>query len=367
MKPLILVFTCLASSVSAQWPPQPQPGAPLNFQQSMAQAKDELKHFLARDKPVTDSISNIQEYYVGIKERNMRNLRPRRQLRRPCKVLPDPQPALVNTRLVAPTQRFHPLRRNEEYFGEFAPPVTLSGQALADTEHFGDRRAVYANNANAGVGRPVYDNYGPRPVYDNFNPRPVYDNYGQRPVYDNYNPRPNYPVVANPGPNPVAYQNAYQNQAQNPFQVQNNLIPPQQHIVQVPMFMTQKETVYLNPTPPVENNYGDPYHHEAGGFLNVQPTPTSKQNGFMAGLGNWMMPTATPTMTNVNTAALMASLSAMQSSMSAQSASLSSASAMAYFSSIAASLSAREASLSAQMTATAHNYYDNGYYGQRRR
>ena len=55
---------------------------------------------------------------MDIDEKNMKNLQPKKQLRRPCKVLPDPQPGLVNPKLVAPVHRYKPLYTNEKFYGK---------------------------------------------------------------------------------------------------------------------------------------------------------------------------------------------------------------------------------------------------------
>ena len=335
----------LATAQQYQYPPPPpplpqqRPHQPLNFQQSVAQAKDELKHFFARDKPVHDSINNIQEYYEGIKERDMRDLKPRRRLARPCKVLPDPNPVLVNTRLTEPTQLYHPLRKSEEFFGKFAPPVSLGKEALLDSPSV----AAQVNVDQRNYGNPVYVNGA-------FTNQP--SNADRR----NYaNPLTNQPNYNQAYINPIA-NNPSQNQLIPAQQQQFVPQPPPQQIVQVPMFMTQRETVYLTPTP-VSPDF-DPYDPTS---TPTQAPAQNNGNGFLANFGKWIVPTAAPAAaSSVDPAALLSSLSAMQSSMSAQSASISSASAMAYYASIAASLSAREALLSAQMAATpAYGYRDN--------
>ena len=102
------------------------PVSGLGLNDSIQQAKQQLKYFFARDKPVKASLANLEDYYVDIDEKNMKNLQPKKQLRRPCKVLPDPQPGLVNPKLVAPVHRYKPLYTNEKFYGKFAPPMKLN-------------------------------------------------------------------------------------------------------------------------------------------------------------------------------------------------------------------------------------------------
>lgn len=366
----------MASVASTQWSPPryaddyyyDRPGvsdAPLSFRDSIAQAKDELKHFFARDRPVTDSIANIQDYYEGVKGRNTRDLRPRRQLRRPCKVLPDPEPGLVNPLLVEPTHVYHPLMPNEEFYGKFAPPVKIDKQGPVDQGYPGRPGLAPPSRYTA----PLAANYRRNKYNEPLPPPPAYANgndLNHPLVHSNFN-RPLPMAVANyaakPNTPPAVNNN---NLPANSIQA----IPPQKEIVQVPLFMTQKETVFLAPPTPLPTTFFgngnedelDPYHQQ------LPPTPTAtEKTGFFANFGNWIAPTNPPQPTaTVDSAALLSSISALKASMSAQSAAASSASVMAYFSSVAASLSAREAALSAQVTPTARPNGDGGaFYNDR--
>ncbi len=275
MKPLIIITVMMALMVSAQWPPQPQSQPQpmpkpqrLNFQQTVTQAKDELKHFLARDRPVTDSIHNMEEYYSGIKEEEMLELKPRIQLRRPCKVLPDPEPALVNTRLTEPTQVFHPLRKNEEFYGQFAPPLTSAIAGGADE-----------NRANYGIGQPAYAQY--------------------------------------PG--------------QNAMPPGQNAIPPVQQAVPVPVFMTLKETVYLTATPIDTDPYRDTEQDEptSENFLAkmgvnwMRPTTTNADTAALLSSLSAMQSSMSAQSASMSSASAMAYFSSIAASLSSREAALS--------------------------------------------
>lgn len=119
---MLAVFMALKSIKTTINPP---PNG-LGFNDSVQQAKQQLKYFFVRDKPVEASLANLEDYYVDIDEKNMKNLHPKKQLRRPCKVLPDPQPGLVNPKLVAPVHSYKPLYTNEKFYGKFAPPMKLN-------------------------------------------------------------------------------------------------------------------------------------------------------------------------------------------------------------------------------------------------
>ena len=90
----ILAIIILAMNLVDGGPyPQPPPPAQqraqagLNFSASLQQAKDQIRYFIAGEKPIHASIDNLEDYYVYIKEKDMRKFHPRRKLRKPCKVL----------------------------------------------------------------------------------------------------------------------------------------------------------------------------------------------------------------------------------------------------------------------------------------
>lgn len=183
---LIIAIAILVtnSADGGPYPPHQQRAQTgLNFSDSVQQAKDQMRYFLAGQKPIHDSIDKLEDYYVNIKEKDMRKLHPRRKLRRPCKVLPDPQPGLVNPKLVAPVHGFKPLRRDEQFYGKFASPVSYELNPINE---------VNANDMVVGSLPPV------RRSYPGVGP---------------------HPPVAGPAPNPYAYpviqkQTVY---APNPF------------------------------------------------------------------------------------------------------------------------------------------------------
>ncbi len=154
----ILIFA-VNSSDGGPYPPPQKAQQGLNFAASVQQAKDQMHYFFAGEKPVHDSIDKLEDYYVDIKEKDMRKLHPRIKLRRPCKVLPDPQPGLVNPKLVAPIYRYKPLRRDERFYGKFAPPISYE---------MVPPNGVNVNNMVVGSLPPVRRSYpgsGPEGVY----------------------------------------------------------------------------------------------------------------------------------------------------------------------------------------------------------
>ena len=183
---IAIIILALKTADGGPYPPHQRAQEGLNFVASVQQAKDQMRYFLAGEKPIHDSIDKLEDYYVDVKEKDMRKLHPRMKLRRPCKVLPDPQPGLVNPKLVAPVHRYKPLRKDEKFYGKFAPPVSYEMVPLKD---------VNANDMVVGSLPPVRRSYP-----------------GLSPV------RP-YPPAAGPVPNPYAYpviqkQTVY---APNPF------------------------------------------------------------------------------------------------------------------------------------------------------
>lgn len=104
--------------------PEAPPPRGLGYQASVSQAKRQLSSFYARDIPVRESISKMEDYYINLEEDGLKNEPHINKLKRkPCKVLPDPQPGLVNSKLVEPVYKYHPIYKNEKFFGEFARPV----------------------------------------------------------------------------------------------------------------------------------------------------------------------------------------------------------------------------------------------------
>lgn len=100
--------------------------AGLDYAGSVQQAKQQLRYFFAGTKPIKASLDTLENHYEDVVERGMdRDLEPMKRVRRPpCKVLPDPQPGLVNPLLIAPVHRYRPIRRNERFYGKFAPPIS---------------------------------------------------------------------------------------------------------------------------------------------------------------------------------------------------------------------------------------------------
>lgn len=140
----------LCSADSSPYPPTQSSRNGLNFSESVQQAKDQMRYFFAREKPVNDSIDKLENYYADVKEKDMGKVYPRRRLRRPCKVLPDPQPGLVNPKLIAPLYRYKPLRRDEKFYGKFAPPISYE---------MAPSNGVDANNMVVGTLPPVSRSY----------------------------------------------------------------------------------------------------------------------------------------------------------------------------------------------------------------
>ena len=118
------IFTYIQVLVVHVQGQQPQNG--LGFKESVKQAKTQMKYFLARNVPVKASLNTLEEYYIDHEEREL-PLQPRYSgiSRKPCKVLPDPDPGLVNPRLVEPIHKYKPLYKNEKFYGKFAPPIKL--------------------------------------------------------------------------------------------------------------------------------------------------------------------------------------------------------------------------------------------------
>lgn len=140
----------LCSADNSTYPPTQSTQNGLSFSESVQQAKDQMRYFFAREKPVKDSIDKLENYYVDVKEKDMGKVYPRRRLRRPCKVLPDPQPGLVNPKLIAPLYRYKPLRRDEKFYGKFAPPISYEMVPA---------NGVEANNMVVGSLPPVSRSY----------------------------------------------------------------------------------------------------------------------------------------------------------------------------------------------------------------
>lgn len=310
---------------AAYGPAQPRPPGPLNFQQSVAQARDEIKRIFAKDRPVQDTVANMEEYYEGVIEADRRDMHPRGRLRRPCKVLPDPDPGFANPLLTQTYVPYVPLRNNEEFIGEFAPPLKLSGAEL----NYGS--ANYRNYP--GVNNYPGNNYPPPPAAVNNYPPPSVANY-----------KPDY---VNPfGPPPP------------------KLVTEQTPLVGVPVFYTQTQTFYVTNRPHRDRNgrrkrddfddFNDPF----------SATSNTKTDGFFGNIGNWFGGSVTRTRTGTeitatpttNFSEMQASLSSMQASLSAQMASLSAAG-------ISASLAARSASVASEWaTATASYTRYRDYY-----
>lgn len=101
-----------------------QTGNGLDYNASVEQAKRQMKYFLARDVPVKASLNTLEDYYIDHEERDLPlQSRYMETVRRPCKVLPDPDPGLVNRRLVEPVHRYRPLFKSEKFYGKFALPI----------------------------------------------------------------------------------------------------------------------------------------------------------------------------------------------------------------------------------------------------
>lgn len=323
----------------AYGPAQPRPAGPLNFQQSVAQARDEIRRIFAKDRPVQDTVANMEEYYEGVIEANRRDMHPRGKLRKPCKVLPDPDPGFANPVLDQTYVPYVPLRRDEEFIGEFAPPLKLSGAEL----QYGSSN--YRNYQGVGVNN--YPRNGPNNYPGNYPPPPAVG-------VNNYPP----PAVAN-----------YKQDYVNPFgPPPPKLVTEQTPLVGVPVFYTQTQTYYVTNRPDRGRNtrrkrdefddFNDPF----------SASTNTKTDGFFGNMGNWFGGSATRTRTGTkitgtpttNFSQMQASLSSVQASLSSHLASLSSASISASFS---ASLAARSVSVASEWaTATIsrtryHDYY----------
>lgn len=279
-----------------QPPPTQQQQSGLGFSASVQQAKQQIHYLFAGEKPVKESIDKMEDYYMDIEEKDMRKLHPRMILRRPaCKVLPDPQPGLVNPLLVAPTQKYRPLHRDERFFGEFAPPVSY--QFVPQPE-----------------GSGVSGNLGTLP--------PLTESFNQPP--GNINPNPN---INNMNQNP--YPNAYPNQNQNPNNINANA-NVYSTMIPVPFPVIQKETVY-SPNP--FYGYKDGEYNASSDYFQHIPTSTVNDYQQFATTTATATPTPyfptqisqvsiTPTRT-VDNAEMMASMSAALASNSAIIASIS--------------------------------------------
>lgn len=153
----------------------------LDFNGSVEQAKRQMKAFLARDIPVKASLNTLENYYIDHEEREL-PLPPRySNLRKPCKVLPDPDPGLVNPRLVEPVHRYRPLFRHEKFYGKFAPPIKYeiinnnsnNGQAMIGAAPLPPVSRVYKQSQVQKYRNPFYGyqgNYDASKEYFQYNP-----------------------------------------------------------------------------------------------------------------------------------------------------------------------------------------------------
>jgi hypothetical protein len=132
----------------------------LGYRDSVQQAKNDLKRFWATSIPVSDTVDNIANYYENVPmpaEAEARSIRRRRRLlRKPCKILPDPDPGMVNPMLLLPTARYLALNADEQFYGQFAPPVRIQAPgANANAAFYGaDNASPYYNNPNALAAAP---------------------------------------------------------------------------------------------------------------------------------------------------------------------------------------------------------------------
>lgn len=308
------------------------PRRPLGYKASMQQAKEQLRYFFASDKPIKASVDTLEDYYVDIDEKHMKNLHPRRKLKRPCKVLPDPQPGLVNPMLVKPVHRYRPLYRNEKFYGKFAPPISFK---------------VRQQEAVVGSLPSMKQNYGPAGM----NNRVMYNDpngYSYPGNNDRYNDRMNY--IYNDqfngynNPPPVAYpviqkETIYE---PNPFYGYRK----QEHNPSGDYF--QKKPAYPTRTLRGENhdNYQHNYnnnkhshnHNHHGRNNHHQRTNYPSERSF-----NTMTATAMPT-------DMAAKLSSMSAALAANSASMLSASLNAKIASMSSAWARKEASLKAKLS-----------------
>ena len=167
MKPSIIlttIFLILNYGECEYRGPSAPPPRGLGFKGSVSQAKRQLLSFYAHDIPVKESISKMEDYYNDLEEENLRG-RPHvnRLMRKPCKVLPDPQPGLVNHKLVDPIFKYHPINKQEKFFGEFAPPIKYE----------------YINRPPNPQQLPVYRPYPNYPSNQYPRPRPRYPRHPQ--------------------------------------------------------------------------------------------------------------------------------------------------------------------------------------------
>lgn len=147
--------------------PPPRREGGLDFTNSVQQAKQQMQYFFAGSKPIKASIDHLENYYEDVKEKDMEYLEPMKRIRRPpCKVLPDPQPGLVNPLLVEPVHKFKPLRRNVRFFGKFAPPISYEYQNDGNEMVVGSMPPIqrqYGDQAPGTVPFPVIQK---QTVYD---------------------------------------------------------------------------------------------------------------------------------------------------------------------------------------------------------
>lgn len=202
---------CGSQAQAQAYPPpypvgQVPPPRGLGFQESVSQARRQFRSFYAQSIPVKESISNMEEYYIDLEEEGLRNRPQANNLtRKPCKVLPDPQPGLVNPKLIDPVYKYHPIYKNEKFFGEFAPPVKfeyptrpMDQNSPINRNYVDYQYRINPNNPANNLNYPNYPNnqYANNPNYPN--------NYNY-----NYNPN-NYNQNQNSNPNNC-------NQNSNPF------------------------------------------------------------------------------------------------------------------------------------------------------
>lgn len=205
MSPFLILTSIFVTLNFGKWgsqaqayPPYPVGQAPpprgLGFQESVSQARRQFRSFYAQSIPVKESISNMEEYYIDLEEEGLRNRPQANNLtRKPCKVLPDPQPGLVNPKLVDPVYKYHPIYKNEKFFGEFAPPVKLE----YPTRPMNPNRPINRNyadyqyriNPNNPANNLNYPNY-PNNQYANNPKYPNNYNYNQNNYNQNQNSNP---------------------------------------------------------------------------------------------------------------------------------------------------------------------------------